>query len=102
MISPIKVKTNSINTLTTKIFYPTRIKNLCRSITNLQRTKRNTISRKKRKMCQSEQALSEETVNCRKISLGVSYAVNYEAVTMVNIISPAGSLFGVVQNKIWQ
>jgi hypothetical protein len=51
-------------------------------------------------MCQSEQELSGETVNGRKISLGVSYAVSHEAIPI--IISPAASPFGVVQNKIWQ
>jgi len=41
-----------------------------------------------------------ETVNCRKISLGVSNAVRYEVIPMVNIVSPAGSPFRVMLNKI--
>ena len=48
MIGPTKIKKNSIYTLTTKILYSTRIKNPCRHITDPQRTKRNTISRKKK------------------------------------------------------
>jgi len=48
LIRPTKIKKNSVYTLTTKILYPTRIKKTpCSPITNLQRTKRNTISRKK-------------------------------------------------------
>ena len=42
-----KVRKNSIYTLTTKIFHPTRIKNKYRPITYLHRTKRNSTSRKK-------------------------------------------------------
>ena len=52
-------------------------------------------------VCQSEQELSGgETVNCRKISLGESNAVRHEVIPMVNIVSPAGSPFRVMLNKI--
>ena len=50
LINPTSIKKNSIYTLTTKILYPTRIKDPCRPITKPQWTKRNTISRKKKGM----------------------------------------------------
>ena len=47
LINTTEIKKNPIHILTAKIFYPTRIKITCCIITNFQRTKRNTTSKKK-------------------------------------------------------